>query len=103
MISMTRCYGISPLEEPHEGGGHRRTIRREQGRDHGGVSAPQGSRGHIHREGGRPGHRTVHGRGNMAIFKTREEAEAFSREDPFLLEGVVKSFVIKEWVIHCCR
>ncbi len=35
--------------------------------------------------------------GNMAIFKTREEAEAFSREDPFLLEGIVKSFVIKEW------
>ena len=35
--------------------------------------------------------------GNMAIFKTREEAEAFSREDPFILEGVVKYFVIKEW------
>jgi len=35
--------------------------------------------------------------GNMAIFKTREEAEAFSKEDPFILEGVVKSFVIKEW------
>ena len=35
--------------------------------------------------------------GNMAIFKTREAAEAFSREDPFILEGLVKSFVIKEW------
>ena len=35
--------------------------------------------------------------GNTAIFKTREEAEAFSREDPFILEGLVKSFVIKEW------
>ena len=35
--------------------------------------------------------------GNMAIFKTREEAEAFSREDPFILEGIVKSPVIKEW------
>ena len=35
--------------------------------------------------------------GNMAIFKTREEAEAFSREDPFILEGLVKSVVIKEW------
>jgi uncharacterized protein YciI len=33
----------------------------------------------------------------MAIFKTREDAEAFSREDPFVLEGVVKSIVIKEW------
>jgi len=53
---------LSSPEEPHESGGHRRTIRREQGRDHGRVSAPQSSRGHIHREGGRPGHRTVHGR-----------------------------------------
>jgi len=35
--------------------------------------------------------------GNMAIFKTRAEAEAFSKEDPFILEGVVKSFVIKDW------
>ena len=35
--------------------------------------------------------------GNMAIFKTREAAEAFAREDPFILEGLVKSFVIKEW------
>jgi uncharacterized protein YciI len=35
--------------------------------------------------------------GNMAIFKTRADAEAFSREDPFILEGVVKSFVIKDW------
>ncbi len=35
--------------------------------------------------------------GNMAIFKTREAAEAFTREDPFILEGLVKSFVIKDW------
>ena len=35
--------------------------------------------------------------GNMAIFKTRAEAGAFSREDPFILEGLVKSVVIKEW------
>jgi uncharacterized protein YciI len=35
--------------------------------------------------------------GNMAIFKTWREAEAFSKEDPFILEGIVKSFVIKEW------
>ena len=35
--------------------------------------------------------------GNMAIFKTREAAEAFSREDPFILEGLVKSIVIKDW------
>ena len=37
------------------------------------------------------------GGGNMAIFKTREAAEAFSKEDPFILEGLVKSFVIKDW------
>ncbi|HYX64615.1 MAG TPA: YciI family protein [Burkholderiales bacterium] len=35
--------------------------------------------------------------GNMAIFKTREAAETFSREDPFLLEGLVKKYTIKEW------
>ena len=35
--------------------------------------------------------------GNMAIFRTREAAEAFSRQDPFILEGVVKSIVIREW------
>ena len=35
--------------------------------------------------------------GNMAIFKTRAEAEAFSKQDPFILEGLVKSFVIKDW------
>ena len=35
--------------------------------------------------------------GNMAIFKTREAAEEFAREDPFILEGVVKSFRIVEW------
>jgi uncharacterized protein len=36
-------------------------------------------------------------RGNMAIFRTREAAEQFSREDPFILEGIVKSFVIRDW------
>ena len=36
-------------------------------------------------------------RGNMAIFKTRADAEAFAREDPFILEGVVTSVVIKDW------
>ena len=35
--------------------------------------------------------------GNMAIFKTRVDAEAFSKEDPFILEGLVKSFAIKDW------
>jgi uncharacterized protein len=36
-------------------------------------------------------------RGNMGIFRTREAAEAFAKEDPFILEGLVKSFVIREW------
>jgi len=35
--------------------------------------------------------------GNMAIFRTREAAEEFSRQDPFILEGLVKSFVIHDW------
>ena len=35
--------------------------------------------------------------GNMAIFKTREAAETFSREDPFVLEGLVKSYTVKDW------
>jgi uncharacterized protein YciI len=36
-------------------------------------------------------------RGNMAIFRTREAAEAFARQDPFILEGLVKSYVIRDW------
>ena len=36
-------------------------------------------------------------RGNMAIFRTREAAEAFSKQDPFIVEGLVKSFVIRDW------
>ena len=36
-------------------------------------------------------------RGNMAIFKTREAAEQFVKEDPFILEGLVKSFSIRDW------
>ncbi len=35
--------------------------------------------------------------GNMAIFKTRPAAEAFVQEDPFIIEGIVKSFVIRDW------
>jgi len=36
-------------------------------------------------------------RGNMAIFRTRAVAEEFVREDPFALEGLVKSYVIRDW------
>ena len=35
--------------------------------------------------------------GNMALFRTREAAETFAKEDPFLLEGVVKEYQIKDW------
>ena len=35
--------------------------------------------------------------GNMAIFKTRSAAEDYIKEDPFILEGIVTSVVIKEW------
>jgi len=37
------------------------------------------------------------GGGNMAIFKTRDAAERFAAEDPFILEGLIKSFAIREW------
>jgi uncharacterized protein YciI len=35
--------------------------------------------------------------GSMAIFRTREAAEQFVREDPFILEGLVRSVVIRDW------
>jgi uncharacterized protein YciI len=36
-------------------------------------------------------------RGNMAIFKTRDAAEQFTKQDPFFLEGLVKSYTVREW------
>ncbi len=36
-------------------------------------------------------------RGNMAIFRSREAAEAFVRQDPFILEGLVKSYRLRGW------
>lgn len=35
--------------------------------------------------------------GNMAIFTNRAAAEQYVLEDPFILEGLVKSFVIRDW------
>ena len=35
--------------------------------------------------------------GSMAIFATREAAEEFVSGDPFVLNGVVRSYTIKEW------
>jgi uncharacterized protein len=35
--------------------------------------------------------------GSMAIFTTREAAEAFVAGDPFVHEGVVRSYEIRDW------
>lgn len=35
--------------------------------------------------------------GNMAIFRSRAAAEQFVKEDPFALEGIVKSYTIRDW------
>jgi uncharacterized protein YciI len=35
--------------------------------------------------------------GSMGIFTTREAAEAFVTGDPFVLNGVVKNWLIREW------
>lgn len=40
---------------------------------------------------------TDSGGGNMALFRRREAAEAFVRSDPFLLEGAVSAYQIKDW------
>jgi uncharacterized protein YciI len=37
------------------------------------------------------------GGGNMALFRDRAAAEAFAQGDPFLLEGVVKDYQLKDW------
>ncbi|HYQ45528.1 MAG TPA: YciI family protein [Polyangiaceae bacterium] len=35
--------------------------------------------------------------GSLAIFRSREAAEAFVARDPFILEGLIQSFEIREW------
>lgn len=35
--------------------------------------------------------------GNMAIFRSREAAEQFVARDPFILEGLIKSYEIRDW------
>lgn len=35
--------------------------------------------------------------GAMAIFTTREAAEQFAKGDPFVLNGVVRNWYIREW------
>lgn len=35
--------------------------------------------------------------GSMAVFPTREAAEAFVAGDPFVLHGVVRRYELREW------
>ena len=35
--------------------------------------------------------------GAMAIFTTREAAERFAKGDPFVVNGVVSDWVVREW------
>ena len=35
--------------------------------------------------------------GNLAIFRNREAAELFVEQDPFILEGLIKSYDVREW------
>ena len=35
--------------------------------------------------------------GSMAVFSTREAAEEFAADDPFVRNGVVSSWTIREW------
>jgi len=35
--------------------------------------------------------------GSLAIFRSREAAEQFVKQDPFILEGLIASYVIREW------
>lgn len=37
------------------------------------------------------------GEGSMGIFRDRESAEDFVKDDPFVLEGIVAKYTIKEW------
>jgi uncharacterized protein YciI len=35
--------------------------------------------------------------GSMGIFTTREAAEEFVRGDPFVLNGIVRNWYIRDW------
>jgi uncharacterized protein YciI len=36
--------------------------------------------------------------GALSVFTTREAAEEFARSDPFVLNGVVRDWSVKEWM-----
>jgi uncharacterized protein YciI len=35
--------------------------------------------------------------GSMSVFRTREGAEEFAMEDPFVLNGVVSAWQVRQW------
>jgi len=35
--------------------------------------------------------------GSMAVFRTRQAAEEFAQGDPFVLNGVVRGWQVREW------
>lgn len=37
------------------------------------------------------------GGGNLALFRSRASAEAFAKGDPFVLEGLIKEYQVKDW------
>ncbi len=36
--------------------------------------------------------------GNMAIFRSKEAADAFAAQDPFILEGLIETFTVRPWL-----
>ncbi len=36
--------------------------------------------------------------GNMAIFRSKEAAESFAAQDPFILEGLIARYAIRPWM-----
>jgi uncharacterized protein len=37
------------------------------------------------------------GSGAIAVFRTRADAEEFAKEDPFVRNGVVRAWQVREW------
>jgi uncharacterized protein YciI len=35
--------------------------------------------------------------GSMSVFRTREAAEEFAGDDPFVVNGVVRRWHVREW------
>ena len=36
--------------------------------------------------------------GNMAIFRSKDAADAFVAQDPFILEGLIETFTVRPWL-----